>query len=441
MNTPKLYELFVKYPKICTDSRKAESGSLFFALKGENFDGNQHAEKALETCEYAIVDDPSVVKSNYYILVEDALYKLQRLAKYHRKRLGLPIIAITGTNGKTTTKELIARVMAKKYKVGFTQGNLNNHIGVPLTLLSFTSEHQFGIVEMGANHIGEIALLCKIASPDFGIITNVGKAHLEGFGSFEGVRKAKAELYQYLYENDGVAFVNYDNEHLEDMKPPHSIVYYGTKGFTHCQGRIEENGMLLSLRWIGNDDITNDDDVVDWTKHGKLIHTKLIGQYNFENVMAAICVGDNFNVHDCFINEAIEGYNPENNRSQLVSTENNTLIVDSYNANPTSMKAALENFHQLDVKNKVVILGDMFELGSASIREHGALVGQLTSYNFQQTILVGENFFNYDGQKGLIFIKSNEELLTFLKENNFLNKNILIKGSRGMKMEKVLAFL
>jgi UDP-N-acetylmuramoyl-tripeptide--D-alanyl-D-alanine ligase len=441
MNTPALYELFQKYPNICTDSRKAVAGSLFFALKGESFNGNEFAEIALERCEYAIVDDPSVVKNDKYILVEDTLSKLQRLAKFHRKRLGLPIIAITGTNGKTTTKELIAGVMAMKYKVGFTQGNLNNHIGVPLTLLTFTNEHEFGIIEMGANHVDEIAALCKIAAPDYGIITNVGKAHLDGFGSFEGVKKAKGELYNYLYENDGVAFVNYDNEQLEDMKPPHSVIYYGTNRFTHCQGRIEENGPFLSIRWIGSDDSSNENEVVEWLHEGKLIKTKLYGNYNFENVLAAVCIGNNFNVDDELIKLAIESYTPKNNRSQLLETERNTLIVDSYNANPTSMKAALDNFNQVKLDNKMVLLGDMFELGEVSTREHGVIVALLKELKFEHIILVGENFYKYIDNVEFVFKRNTDDLMVYLLEKKITGKNILIKGSRGMRLEETIKYL
>ena len=229
MNTSALYDIFLKYPHICTDSRKASEDSIFFALKGENNDGNKYAEQALQKCPYAVIDNPEYNVSDRCILVEDVLDTLQKLAAYHRKRLGVPILAITGTNGKTTTKELVARVLSKKYKVFFTQGNLNNHIGVPLSLLSINKTHEFAVIEMGASHKGEIAALCKIAAPDFGIITNVGRAHLEGFGSFEGVKAAKGELYKYLHDNDGMAFVNYDNEILEDMNPPHNIIYYGTK--------------------------------------------------------------------------------------------------------------------------------------------------------------------------------------------------------------------
>ncbi len=441
MNTPNLYDIFLSCPKICVDSRKAESGSIFFALKGENFDGNRYAEIALEKCEYAVVENQEVVKNERYILVDDALLTLQRLATYHRKRLGLPIIAITGTNGKTTTKELIAAVMATKYKVGFTQGNLNNHIGVPLTLLSFDATHEFGIIEMGANHIGEIAQLCKIAAPDFGLITNVGKAHLEGFGSFEGVKKAKSELYQYLHDNDGVAFVNYDNEQLEDMNPPHYIIYYGTKGFTHCQGRIEENGLFLKLRWIGSEDVMNDKDPVDWIQDGSVVQTKLYGKYNFENVLAAICIGNNFNVPDESINQAVENYEPKNNRSQIINTGKNVVILDSYNANPTSMRTAIDNFSEVSLENKLLILGDMFELGETSIREHGVIIAQIKALNFKNVLFVGSNFYNYEGDDDYIFFKTRDNLINYLSRNQISDKNILIKGSRGMGLEKILPVL
>lgn len=443
MNTPTLYELFIKNPKICIDNRKAEENTLFFALKGDNFDGNDFAEKALEKCAFAIVDNPEIVKSDRYILVENSLSKLQSLAKYHRKRLGLPIIAITGTNGKTTTKELVAAVMNMKYNVAYTQGNFNNHIGVPLTLLSFNQGHDFGIVEMGANHIGEIAELCKITAPDFGVITNVGKAHLDGFGSFEGVKKAKAELYQYLYDNDGVAFVNYDNEHLEDMKPPHSVMYYGTKGFTHCQGKIESNNPLLSVRWVSSNDISSDNNsnITEWEQEDKLIKTNLFGLYNFENVMAAISIGSNFNISDVNIKQAIENYFPQNNRSQLLKTEKNTLIVDSYNANPSSMKVAIENFNITNLSNQVLILGDMLELGTASIREHGVILAIIEECNFEQVILVGDIFNNYSSNEEFLFLSDSQNLISYLTENPIINKSVLIKGSNGMHLDKVITYL
>ncbi len=441
MNTSVLYDLFLKYPNICTDSRKADPNSLFFALKGTQHDGNDFAEKALEKCPYAIVDNPNAVKSDKYILVDNVLSTLQKLATFHRKRLGIPILAITGTNGKTTTKELVARVLSKKYKIAYTQGNLNNHIGVPLTLLSMNKNHEFGVVEMGANHIGEIELLCRISMPDYGIITNVGKAHLEGFGSFEGVKKAKGELYKYLYENDGMAFVNYDNEILEDMKPPHSVIYYGTKGFTHCQGKIISQGIYLSFRWISSNDLNADENRMNWNDDNHLVNTQLIGNYNFENALAAVCVGTNFGISSCDIKHAIESYVPQNNRSQLQKTNSNTLLLDNYNANPSSMKASLNNFKLMDQPNKAVILGDMFELGEAALREHGALLATVEEMKFDRVICVGEIFYSLKGVGNFEYFKNTEELITFFNSNPIKGSTILIKGSRGMQLEKIIPCL
>lgn len=441
MNTSELYKIFIEHPIISIDSRTSESGALFFALKGDNFDGNQYAEAALQKCSYAIVDDPKVVKSDKFILVGNVLEKLQRLAAYHRKRLGIPIIAITGTNGKTTTKELVAAVMSKKYKVAYTVGNHNNHIGVPLTLLQMTKQHEFGIIEMGANHIGEIETLCKIASPDYGIITNIGKAHLEGFGSLEGVKKAKGELYRYLYENDGTAFVNYDNELLDELNPPHSVIYYGTKEFTHCQGKIVSDGVFLKFRWISSDDVADEPRQEDWSKRGSLISTRLVGNYNFENALAAVCIGNTFNVNIQHIQEAIENYEPQNNRSQLIKTDSNTLLLDSYNANPSSMKVAISNFSQLEFPNKIAILGEMLELGEASVREHGALIGQLNELTFEDVFLVGPSFMNYKENQKYHFLSNTLDLIEYLKTHPIKNKHILLKGSRGMKLETTLAYL
>ncbi|HAM97244.1 MAG TPA: UDP-N-acetylmuramoyl-tripeptide--D-alanyl-D-alanine ligase [Marinilabiliales bacterium] len=441
MNTHELYKIFLKNPKISTDSRALVPGSIFFALKGEKFDANQFALQALEVCAYAVVDDPSSVKGDRFILVDNVLEKLQKLAAFHRKRLGLPIIAITGTNGKTTTKELIAAVMSKRHKVTYTKGNLNNHIGVPLTLLQMTKDDEFGIVEMGANHLGEIAELCKIAAPDFGIITNVGKAHLEGFGSFEGVKKAKGELYRYLYENDGTAFINYDNEILDEMNPPHSVFYYGTKEFTHCQGKLEKNDIFMSFRWISSDDVADENEDRNWEIYSHLVKTKLVGDYNFENALAAVCIGNYFGVPANDISQAIEAYTPQNNRSQLFETPKNTILLDNYNANPSSVKVALENFFRLEFPNKVVMLGEMLELGDASGREHGVVVGQLVELNAKDVYLVGPSFMQYHENDKFRFFSTTIELADFLKQHPLEGKQILLKGSRGMKMEQILDLL
>lgn len=443
MNILELYDIFLKYPKICIDSRSAEENSIFFAIKGKNFNGNEFAEEALINCEYAIVDEKKYCKNKKCILVNDALNALHALAAYHRKRLGLPILAITGTNGKTTTKELIIAVMSKKYKVTGTKGNLNNHIGVPLTLLNMTKDDEFGIIEMGANHIGEIETLCKIVAPDFGIITNIGRAHLEGFGSIEGVAQTKAELYAYLRENNGVVFINDDNEMLEDLNPPSDIISYGKQGFTHCQGKLLESKVFLKLVWYATNILDEDVENVNWNDENRILETKLIGNYNFENALAAICVGNNFGVSDIDIKNAIETYEPKNNRSQLIKTEKNILISDSYNANPTSMRISIENFLDIDLENKVLILGDMLELGSANDREHGIILSLIENKPFDSILLIGENFYKYadETNDNLMFFENINEVLKHIKNNTIQNKNILIKGSRGIGLDKLIELL
>lgn len=440
MNTSALYEIFLKYPHICTDSRKASEDSIFFALKGKN-DGNAYAEQALKKCQYAVIDNEAYNKSDRCILVENVLDTLQKLAAYHRKRLGLPILAITGTNGKTTTKELTARVLSKKYKVAYTQGNLNNHIGVPLTLLSMDKSHEFGIVEMGASHQGEIAKLCKIAAPDFGIITNVGRAHLEGFGSFNAIKDTKGELYRYLHDNDGMAFVNYDNETLEDMNPPHNIIYYGTKTFTHCQGQILDSSLYLSFKWAPSDEIiANEETTKD--NESYTINTHLIGAYNFENALAAVCVGNNFGISASSIKEAIESYIPDNSRSQLVKTDKgNSLLLDCYNANPSSMETAIENFAKIDLPNKVLIIGDMLELGDATSREHGVIIGLVKKLGFEKVYFVGRNFCNIKDAHDFRCFYDSDDCAKHLAEEKLSNASILIKGSHGMKMDKIVPYV
>ena len=440
MNTSALYEIFLKYPHICTDSRLASEDAIFFALKGDKNDGNKYAEQALKKCPYAIIDNEAYNKNDRCILVDDVLDTLQKLATYHRKRLGLPILAITGTNGKTTTKELTARVLSKKFKVAYTQGNLNNHIGVPLTLLSMDKTHEFGIIEMGASHKGEIAKLCKIAAPDFGIITNVGRAHLEGFGSFNAIKETKGELYKYLHDNDGVAFVNYDNETLEDMNPPHNIIYYGTKVFTHCQGEMLKSPVFLSFKWAPSDEIISSEENIQSECY--IINTHLIGSYNFENALAAVCVGYNFGISACCIKDAIESYVPQNNRSQLVKTENgNNLLLDCYNANPSSMESAIDNFAKIELPNKVLIIGDMLELGDASSREHGVIVGLVKKLGFEKVFFVGRNFCNIKEAHEFRCFYDADDCAKHLSEEKLSNTSILIKGSHGMKMDKIVPYV
>ncbi|MGB4413306.1 MAG: UDP-N-acetylmuramoyl-tripeptide--D-alanyl-D-alanine ligase [Paludibacter sp.] len=430
-----LYSLFQQHPVICTDNRNCPEGSLFFALKGHNFNANVFAKTALENgCAYAVVDEAEYAVDERYILVKDVLSTLQQLARHHRRQLGAKILAITGTNGKTTTKELIAAVLKEKYNVLYTQGNLNNHIGVPLTLLQLKPVHQIAVIEMGANHPGEIKTLAEIACPDYGIITNVGKAHLEGFGSFEGVKNTKAELYDYIFEHGKAIFINKDNEHLMEMAAKagfneiNRISEYSLdpeNDVCYIYGKVTSCSPFLNMKCTI--DCFNDFNV----------RTKLIGAYNAENVLAAVAIGEFFGVDIKKIKQALEKYVPQNNRSQLTVTAKNKLVVDAYNANPTSMKAAISNFGQMDVEHKVLILGDMFELGEQSDLEHQTVVELLKQYDFEKVILVGPRFKNTENS--FLSYDNAELLLTDLKgKNEIKNCYVLIKGSRGIKLEKVL---
>ena len=429
-----LYSLFLQHPVICTDSRNCSKGSIFFALRGENFNANAFAYKALENgCSYAIVDEKEFALDSRYILVDDVLTTLQQLATYHRKKLGTTIIGITGTNGKTTTKELIASVLEEKFNVLYTQGNLNNHIGVPLTLLQLNAEHEIAVVEMGANHQGEIGILCNIAFPDFGIITNVGKAHLEGFGSFEGIKKTKAELYHHIFAHGQKIFINHSNPHLLEMA---SLAGFKSKD------RIYEYSLSAGMQEI---------DVFGETvscspflkmscllqlKHKLEINTKLIGIYNAENVLAAVAIGNYFGVDTIAIKRGLEKYEPNNNRSQLTVTANNKLVVDAYNANPTSMKAAIINFAQMQVENKALILGDMLELGEQSAEEHQQIINLLQSNQLKEVILIGNEFGKTENS--YLCFQRVEEVIKHLNKYPFHDYYILIKGSRGIRLEKVI---
>lgn len=428
MKIEDLYKIYRSYPTITTDSRNCPKNSLFFALKGENFDGNNFAEKALELgCRYAIVDNIEKCKDERFILVDDVLKTLKTLAVYHRQQLSIPVIGITGTNGKTTTKELIATVLNKKHKTLFTQGNLNNHIGVPLTLLQITSEHEMAVIEMGANHPGEIRDSVEIVCPNFGIITNVGKAHLEGFGSFEGVIATKGELYDYLRENNGYVFINENNEHLQSILKdiPHSN--YGISNpNADISGEITAFSPFISINWRKRGEETS-----------RTINTKFIGDYNVENMLAAICVGNYFGVGETEICDAIENYTPKNNRSQLTETAKNKLIVDTYNANPTSMLAALRNFSNMNFEQKTVLLGDMLELGEASDEEHLKIIDFITKADFQNAFLVGKIFSVLAKEKYPTF-ENIDEFSDFISTNPLENQCILIKGSHGIHLEKVI---
>lgn len=429
-----LYPLFLKHPVICTDSRSCPEASIFFALKGDNFNGNAFARQALaKGCAFAVVDEAAYANDKRCILVEDVLKTLQDLACFHREQLKTKIIGITGTNGKTTSKELIAAVLQKRYKTLYTEGNLNNHIGVPLTLLRLTGEHEIAVIEMGANHPGEIRQLCKLAQPDLGIITNVGKAHLEGFGSFEGVKRSKAELYEFIALRDGRIFINADNEQLVEMArkagvPENKWEKYGITPDGKCPvtGKLQKDGPTLKMLCRTN---RNDFEV----------HTQLIGDYNAENVLAALSIGHYFGISDQEIATAVGNYIPTNKRSQLTVTPKNTLVIDAYNANPDSMKQAVRNFATIEAENKYLILGDMFELGNESNREHQSLIETIKSLGFTKVLLVGPEFkaTTHD----FLAFNTVSELIDALKEQNIEKAWILIKASRGMKLEQITEYL
>ena len=435
-----IYQKFLSFPNISTDSRNVTKNSIFFALKGDKFDGNVYAEKALQVCAYAIVDDESVVQSERYILVNDSLEALQKLAQLHRRELNIPILAITGTNGKTTTKEIVARILKQKYNVWATLGNLNNHIGVPLTILQMNKDTQFGVVEMGANHQGEIAALCEIAQPDFGIITNVGKAHIEGFKSMNGVKKAKGELYSYLYMNNGMAFIHSDDETLQEMDPPRKTIFYGTSKFTHCQGTILPSDLFVEMKWeVSDASSDNYEEILN--NPNRSISSQLYGSYNFINILAAVCVGEYFKVPDVDIKKAVENYKPSNNRSQLVETENNKVVLDAYNANPSSVKVALENFIKISHKSKVVILGDMLELGDIANVEHCNIAYSLENTDLDKIFYVGSIYSNLKLPMKIQSFETYEILIQYLTKNPIKNSLILVKGSRAVQLEKLIPVL
>jgi UDP-N-acetylmuramoyl-tripeptide--D-alanyl-D-alanine ligase len=446
MTTEHIYNLFLQHPLISTDTRKIAENSLFFALKGDKFDANTFAKQAIEAgAAYAIIDDPAYQFNEQYILVDDVLTAFQDLARYHRRQLTIPIVGLTGTNGKTTTKELINAVLSQHFKTQATQGNLNNHIGVPLTILTINNSHQMAVIEMGANHQKEIELLCSIAQPSHGLITNIGKAHLEGFGGIEGVKKGKGELYDFLLKaesqaSQGVAFINSDNAVLLEMKNARdlkNVVYYGNSGENNLvSGIITENSPLLTLSWTNNN-----------TGKNHTVKTQLTGAYNLDNILAAICIGVYFNLPDDEINMGVEGYQPKNNRSQIVKTATNTLICDYYNANPSSMFVAIENIGKLDANRKVLILGDMFEMGSEAAAEHEAVIKKAMDTPVDETIFIGKEFNAAgstmdDGRwtmvKKPIFYLTAEDAINGLKANPVKNSTILIKGSRGMALERLV---
>jgi len=430
MKTEQLYDLFKESTGIVTDSRTVQKGQIFFALWGENYNGNQFATEALDKgASWAVIDDP-LFETEKTILVDDCLNELQALASHHRKMLNIPVLAIAGSNGKTTTKELLATIIAKRRKVHYTKGNLNNHIGVPLTILSAPAGTEMMIIEMGANHIGEIRTLCLIAKPDYGIVTNIGMAHIEGFGSAEGVIKAKTELYEYLRKVNGVALYNEKNPLLAEkiFKLVNRAVPFA-----------DPTGIELSLELMSSDMNL----VVKATYQHKSyeIKTNLFGRYNFENLRAAIATALFFDVDMKDIADAVESYEPANNRSQLNITRNNTLVCDSYNANPTSMHASVESFSELKAAKKLVILGDMLELGEKADYEHSKVLEQVEKLGFDEIFLVGPVFKKAAAGKSFKTYADVKELSDFLIKNPLKGYAILIKGSRGMGLEKVYGLL
>lgn len=433
-----LYAVFKRYPKVCTDSRKVEEGCLFFALKGDRFDGNLFAATALKKgAAVVVVSDPTCVEEieeGQFILVPDTLVALQKLARHHRRQFTFPVIGITGSNGKTTTKELCAAVLAMEYKCHFTQGNFNNHIGVPLTLLAMEADTEIAIIEMGANHVGEIAALCRIAEPTHGLITNVGKAHIEGFGSLEGVRKGKGELYAYLNETHGLVFINTDEKFLRQMAKHNRkvVTYQRSKDMSPSNRPLEAfpraNFPFVELSFLDK----NGNEVA--------VKTQISGSYNFNNLMTAIALGKYFKVPAEKIKTALENYLPENNRSQLVQKGKRTYIMDAYNANPSSMCAALKNFAEMpDERPKYAILGDMYELGEDSLSEHNKILRQATCCADMHVLSVGAHFYAARGRRpDLNAFEHIEELKAWLEAELPESALILVKGSRGMRLEQIL---
>ena len=422
MNIITLHQLFLNSNSACTDTRKLVPGDMYFALKGDNFNGNHYVDEALKKgAKYAIVDEEEFNTSNKTILVTDVLQTLQELATTHRDYLNIPIIAITGSNGKTTTKELINATLSEKFYTAATIGNLNNHIGVPLTLLSMNKEIEIGIVEMGANHIKEIDFLCNIAKPDYGYITNFGKAHLEGFGSVEGIIKGKTELYNYLIKNDRIIFIN-NNDSIQIEKTKQAkIVSFGNKS-SDVTIELISASPFVKLKF-------------NETK----IESQLIGEYNFTNISAAITIANYFKVEDLNIKDAIENYLPTDNRSQIITKESNKIILDAYNANPSSMHAALTNFNNLKDVLKIAILGDMFELGEEANKEHQNITNLVSTYSIDKAILIGENFYRTEiNSSNSIAYRSFEDFKNQFKISELNNATLLIKGSRGMALERIV---
>ena len=427
-----LYQHYLSHPTISTDTRNISEGCIFFALKGENFNANTFAEQALQNgAAYVVIDEETYQLNDRCILVADVLVALQELAKHHRQQLAIPVIGLTGSNGKTTTKELLKAILSEKFNTFATHGNLNNHIGVPLSILSITPATEIAVIEMGANHQREIELLCSIAQPTHGLITNIGMAHLDGFGGFEGVKKGKAELYAYLKQNNGFVFIYRNNPYLLEMSAAadlNKVIYYGTETRDKITGDLIKTDPFIEFNWtVGGQTYT--------------AQANLTGAYNFENILAAICVGDFFGVSAAQINKGLANYFPNNNRSQLTKTAENTLICDFYNANPSSMAAALNNLKGLTAANKAAILGDMFELGGEAAAQHDLIAELAASSDFQTLIFIGKHFNELkDKYKGVFFVTP-KEASDYLTAHPLKNSLVLLKGSRGMALEQLMPLL
>lgn len=423
MNIEEIYKIYRQYPSIQTDSRKIEKDDIFFALKGPNFNGNQFAEQALNAgAAYVVADEFVGVEDERIIHVNDVLETLQQVAKFHREQFSIPFIAITGSNGKTTTKELLHAVLSTTYKTYTTKGNLNNHIGIPLTILKIKGDAEIAVIEMGANHQHEIEGYCQYAEPTHGLITNIGKAHLEGFGGEEGVKKGKGELFDYLKKNNGTIFVNTDDVAVFDLsKPISNLIFYGSKS-EDANGIIVQNDPFIEIKIEDKNPFT--------------IQTNLVGSYNLANVLAAVCVGKYFKIDVAKIKNAIENYYPSNSRSQLIRKDSNSIILDAYNANPGSMKAAIENFAKMKGDKKILLLGSMMELGTGSRKEHEAIISLIGQHTWNAVVLVGKNFNEI--KNNYINFENAEQAKGWLKDQKFENAQLLIKGSRSMQMEKVL---
>ena len=427
MNISKIYALFNQNNSVSIDTRSIKPKDIFFAIKGPNFDGNNFALEAIKKgASYVISDNPAISKkSDKIIYVDNSIKALQKLANYHRRKLNTKIIAITGSNGKTTSKELILNVLKSKYKTTATKGNLNNHLGVPLSLLEINENTEFGIIEMGANHINEISQLCKIAEPNFGYITNFGNAHLEGFGSIEGVIKGKSELYNYLINNKSLIFNNSEN-----IKQTSLINNYKN---TYSFGINSESNCIINK--------SDSENSLNVSYQNKIIKSTIYGDYNFENICIAIAIGEYFEVDFKNIKQGIESYLPDNNRSQISVKNNNTIILDAYNANPTSMSLALKAFKKTNYKNKMIIVGDMFELGKDSNHYHQEIINRLEKINDCIIYIVGEYFCKTKHSDRIESFSTTKELINNLSKTNISNYSILIKGSRGMQLEKIIEFI